>query len=215
MKLEPEAAVHAPETQRAGRARATSAGELSHIALDLFFEHGFDETTVTDIARAAGIGRRTVFRYFPSKNDLAWGEFETMLESMRSHLATLPEDMPLQAALRDAIIEFNRFPDDELHYHRERMRLLLNVPSLAAHSTLKYAAWREVVAEYVALRRHERPTDLVPRASAWICLGVCLSAYEQWLAADDADLLELIDRAFATTDGFGSAAAAESRAQRP
>ncbi|UUT36556.1 TetR family transcriptional regulator [Microbacterium elymi] len=45
---------------------------MSHIALELFLANGFDETTVDEIARAARIGRRTFFRYYASKNDLAW-----------------------------------------------------------------------------------------------------------------------------------------------
>jgi AcrR family transcriptional regulator len=39
-------------------------------AIDLFAQEGFDETTVDDIARAAGVSRRSFFRYFSSKNDL-------------------------------------------------------------------------------------------------------------------------------------------------
>ena len=42
-----------------GRAPATTHGELSHIALTLFLDRGFDETTIDDIVRTAGIGRRT------------------------------------------------------------------------------------------------------------------------------------------------------------
>src|SRR5579863_5655824 len=53
-----------------GRRRVTSQAELEHIAFDLFEANGFEQTTVEDIATAAGIGRRTFFRYFPSKNDV-------------------------------------------------------------------------------------------------------------------------------------------------
>lgn len=181
---------------RMGRAPATTHGELSHLALQLFLERGFDETTVDDIVRAAGIGRRTFFRYFASKNDLPWGDFETLLEGMRSHLRSLPRELPLMEALRRAVIEFNRFPDAELLYHRERMWLLLNVPNLVAHSTLRYASWRQVVAEYAADRLGDEIDALEPQAIAWACLGLCLAAYEQWLAHDDADLLALLDEAF-------------------
>lgn len=181
---------------RIGRAPATTHGELSHVALTLFLERGFDQTTIEDIVAAAGIGRRTFFRYFASKNDLPWGEFEPLLDRMRAHLAAMPDDVPLMEALRLAVVEFNRYPADELPYHRERMWLLLNVPSLRAHSTLRYASWRQVVADFVAQRRGQPPDELEPQSIAWACLGLCLASYEYWLAHEDSDLLVLLDESF-------------------
>lgn len=181
---------------RMGRAPVTTHGELSHLAIQLFLDRGFEETTIDDIVQAAGIGRRTFFRYFASKNDLPWGDFEALLAAMRDHLQSLPEDMPLMEVLRLAVIEFNRFPEAERPFHRERMWLLLNVPSLVAHSTLRYAAWRQVIAVYAAERLGDEPSALEPQSIAWACLGLSLAAYEQWLAHDDADLLMLLDDAF-------------------
>ena len=62
-----------------GRKRVTSRAELEQTAFALFAERGFEQTTVDEIAAAAGIGRRTFFRYFPSKNDVPWGAFEAEL----------------------------------------------------------------------------------------------------------------------------------------
>lgn len=177
---------------RIGRQPATSNAELSHIGLQLFIERGFDATTVDDIAAAAGIGRRTFFRYFTSKNDLPWGDFDGMIASMREYLFALPDDVDVREALRTAVIEFNRFPENEFSYHRQRMDLLLNVPSLVAHSTLRYADWRQVIADFVAKRVGLDPQDLVPQTTAWAMLAASLAAYEQWLRHDDADLLELL-----------------------
>ena len=182
--------------RRSGRARITTHGELSHVGLTLFLERGFDETTIDDIVAAAGIGRRTFFRYFASKNDLPWGDFDGLLDGMRRYLATVPSDVPLRDAVRGPVIEFNRYPADELPYHRQRMRLLLNVPSLVAHSTLRYASWRAVLAEFVGARIGEPADSIEPQAVAWVCLGLSLAAYEQWLTRPDADLLALIDVAF-------------------
>jgi mycofactocin system transcriptional regulator len=185
-----------PPAARQGRQPSTTQAELSHIALELFKEHGFENTTVDAVARAAGIGRRTLFRYFPSKNDLPWGDFNAGLEQMRGHLASLPEGTPLVQALITAVIEFNRFPTAEIPVHRERMYLLLNVPALVAHSTLRYAAWREVVAEFAAVRLQVPQGGIAPQTIAWAFLGASLAAYEQWLEHEDADLLELLDAAF-------------------
>ena len=190
-------------TARIGRQLSTSRGELSHLALQLFLERGFEGTTVNDIAAAAGIGRRTVFRYFASKNDLPWGDFDALLERMREFLRALPAETPLLQALGAAIIDFNRVPDEEIPYHRKRMELLLNVPALAAHSTLRYESWRQVIAEYAAERLGVAADGLEPQALGWILLGVSLSAYEQWLLHEDADLLELIARALGMLDAKG------------
>ncbi|MFB2598239.1 mycofactocin system transcriptional regulator [Herbiconiux sp. P17] len=185
---------------RLGRAPSTSQAELSHIALQLFVEHGFDATTIDEIAARAGIGRRTFFRYFPSKNDLPWGDFENLLDRMRTYLQELPASLPLVEALRAAVIEFNRFPVEEVPYHRQRMELLLNVPTLVAHSTLRYASWRQVVAEFAAARLGVPEDSLQPQAIAWTYLAVSLSAYEQWLKHDDADLATLLDAAIGMLD---------------
>lgn len=192
--------VDPPLRARLGRSPSTTHAQISHVALELFMERGFDATTVDEIARAAGIGRRTFFRYFPSKNDVPWGEFEGMLDVMRAHLASLPDEMPLMEQLRRAIVEFNRVPEEEWEYHRRRMELLLNVPTLLAHSTLRYRAWRQVVADHVARRLELPSSDLIPQTMAWTCLGVCLAAYEQWLADGDRTLLELLDEALLMID---------------
>lgn len=181
---------------RVGRQPSTSRSHLSRVALELFLEHGFNETTVDDIAAAAGIGRRTLFRYFTSKNDLPWGDFEAGLHDMRRFLSNLPDDIPLADALFAAIVDFNRFPAQEIPFHRERMKLLFNVPALIAHSTIRYAAWRSVLAQYVARRLHVEEDSIQPQAIAWVCLGTSLSAYEQWLKHEDADLAQMLESAF-------------------
>lgn len=196
-----------PLAGRIGRGQATTHSHLSQIALKLFIERGFDQTTVDEIAKEAGIGRRTLFRYFQTKNDLPWGNFDPLLDVMRQRLAQADEDLPIIDALRAAVIEFNHFPQDELAMHRSRMWLLLNVPTLLAHSTLRYAEWRQVIAEYVAQRIGARASDLTPQTIAWACLGICLAAYEQWLGREDANLIETFELAFSDAESiFGTSA---------
>jgi TetR/AcrR family transcriptional regulator, regulator of mycofactocin system len=149
-----------------GRRRVTSHAELEQAAFALFAAHGFDATTVDEIAAAAGIGRRTFFRYFPSKNDIPWGAFEQELERMRVRLKACPPEVPLMDAIRLALIDFNRVAPAQVPLHRRRMELILRVPTLLAHSTLRFTAWREVVAEFVAERTSCRPDDLAPQAIA-------------------------------------------------
>jgi TetR/AcrR family transcriptional regulator, regulator of mycofactocin system len=189
---------------RAGRKRVTSRAELEHVAFDLFDRQGFERTTIDDIARAAGIGRRTFFRYFPSKNDVPWGSFDEELGRMRLRLAAFPPQCPLMEAVRVAIVDFNTFPAEQIPWHRRRMRLILRTPALQAHSTLRYAAWRQVIDEFVAARGGTRPEPLAPRTIGYVALGVAIAAYEQWLETEDADLSDLMDSAVRqVTAAFG------------
>ncbi len=180
----------------AGRRRITSRTELEHVAFDLFDRRGFERTTVDDIASAAGIGRRTFFRYFASKNDVPWGDFDAELVRMRRRLNAAPDRAPLMDAIRLAIVDFNRVAPEQVSAHRRRMELILRVPALQAHSTLRYAAWRQVIADFVATRTGLRPDALLPRAVAYAMLGVAVAAYEQWLDGGGGDdLCDLLDAA--------------------
>jgi TetR/AcrR family transcriptional regulator, regulator of mycofactocin system len=177
------------------RRPVTSRAEIEHIALELFDERGFDDTTVDDIAAAAGIGRRTVFRYYASKNDIPWGAFDEQLERMRETFAALPDELTVLAGVRAAVLDFNAVGPDELPWHRRRLRLILRTPALQAHSTLRYAAWRAVVAEYAGRRLGQAAGALVPRAIGHASLGVALAAYERWLDGDG-ELRALLDEVF-------------------
>jgi mycofactocin system transcriptional regulator len=190
-----------PHGPRPGRPTVTSRSELEQRALELFAVRGFEATTVDDIAAAAGIGRRTFFRYFASKNDAVWGDFEQGLSDLRARLATAAPGQPLLDALREAVLAFNRFDPAEVPWHRDRMALILRVPALQAHSALRYAAWRDVVAEFAARRLGEPADALLPQLVGHSCLGAAMTAYEQWLAHPDADLQQLLDRALRALDG--------------
>jgi mycofactocin system transcriptional regulator len=176
-----------------GRKRVTSRAELEQAAFALFAANGFDATTVDEIAAAAGIGRRTFFRYFPSKNDIPWGAFELELERMRVRLKACPPEVPLMDAIRVALIDFNRVPAAQIPLHRRRMELILRVPALFAHSTLRFTAWREVIAEFVAQRCGRRPDELAPQVIAHAVLGVAVAAYQHWLDDGAADIGALLD----------------------
>ncbi|PZT98497.1 MAG: mycofactocin system transcriptional regulator [Gordonia sp. (in: high G+C Gram-positive bacteria)] len=181
-------------TAQIGRRPSTTKAKITDAAIDLFTEVGFDETSVDDVAAAAGIARRTLFRYYPSKNAIAWGDFDEHLQDMRRLLADLPTDMPVADALRTALLAFNEVPDEHLEHHRRRMHLLLSVPALQAHSMLMYTGWRDVVAEFVAMRTGTDASDHGPQTVAWMLLAVALAAYQQWLDRPDSDLGDLLTR---------------------
>jgi TetR/AcrR family transcriptional regulator, regulator of mycofactocin system len=191
-----------PDSQhRVGRRRSTTWDHISNVAIDLFAARGFDEVSVDDIAAAAGIARRTLFRYYPSKNALPWGDFDAHLEHMRDLLAGLDPDVPIGDALRTALLAFNSFGENETARHRRRMRVILETAALQAYSMTMYAGWRAVVAAFVARRLGAKPEDLLPQTVAWTMLGVALSAYEHWLADESVSLQQALGDAFDTVSG--------------
>lgn len=162
----------------------------------LFAQHGFDGVSVDDIAAAAGIARRTVFRYYSSKNAIVWGDFDSHLGVMRTLLEETPDTVDTSTALRQAVLTFNDFPVDETPRHRMRMRLILEIPALQAYSMLMYTGWRDVIAQFVAKRSGTDANSLLPQTVAWTLLGVALAAYEQWLADESSRLTTLLGRGF-------------------
>jgi mycofactocin system transcriptional regulator len=181
---------------RVGRRRSTTWDHISSVALDLFAARGFEDVSVDDVALAAGIGRRTLFRYYPSKNALPWGDFDAHLEHMRDLLVGLDPDVPIGDALRTALLAFNTFDETETARHRQRMRVILETAALQAYSMTMYAGWRAVVAAFVAGRLGAKAGDLVPQTVAWTMLGVALSAYEHWLADESVSLARALGDAF-------------------
>jgi TetR/AcrR family transcriptional regulator, regulator of mycofactocin system len=183
------------ETTR-GRPPRTTHAEVERAALDLFARQGFEDTTMDDLADAIGIGRRTLFRYFPSKNDIVWGDFNLVLDRLRGLLDATPADVPLMHALADAIVESNRYEPEQLDELRTRMTLITSVPALQAHSMLRYTAWRDVVAEFVATRRDESPTNLVPQAIGHVTLGTSIAAFIHWVNNPGSDLNASLGEAY-------------------
>lgn len=181
---------------RVGRRRSTTRHQIADVAIELFARSGFDEVSVDDVAEAAGIARRTLFRYYPSKNAIPWGEFDSHLQHLRNLLATVDAETPTSEALRDALLAFNTFDESELPRHRLRMQVILRTTELQAYSLTMYAGWRDVIAEFVAGRCGTKSDDLTPQTIAWVMLGVALAAYEHWLADESVSLTEALGGAF-------------------
>jgi TetR/AcrR family transcriptional regulator, regulator of mycofactocin system len=181
---------------RVGRRRSTTRSHIADAAIHLFAARGFDAVSVDDVAAAAGISRRTLFRYYASKNAILWGEFDAHLDHLGELLHGIDPAMPLAVALRAALLEFNTFGDLEAPRHRERMRVILETAELQAYSMTMYAGWRDVIAQFVASRWRVKKTDLGPQTIAWMMLGAALSAYEHWLADGSVSLRGAIEAAF-------------------
>jgi mycofactocin system transcriptional regulator len=175
--------------------RADTRARLEQVALELFTAEGFERITADEIAEAAGISRRTFFRYFPTKADAVWGDFAGHVARLEGRLAATAAEQPVLSSICAAYLEVNDYPPDQLPVLRQRMRLILAEPALLAHSQLRYADVDRVVAAHVARRTGVDPAALLPRLVATSTRAAATTAFEVWLDGG-APLADGLRRAF-------------------
>jgi mycofactocin system transcriptional regulator len=186
-----------------GRPRETSARELEVVALELFADQGFAQTSVEQIAAGAGVSKRTFFRYFDSKTAVLWHDFDSEVDQLRAAFAEAPAGTDLMTAIRDVVVSVNRYRAEDVPELRTRMQLISTDPALEASAATRYDAWERAVSDFAASRLGEAADSLVPLAVGRTTLAACRAAYDVWLARADADLTFYLDEAIrALATGF-------------
>jgi AcrR family transcriptional regulator len=174
------------------RARRAVQAELAAVALELFTERGFDEVTVDDIARAAGVSKRSFFRYFAAKEDAVFGGVQVMGDDIAEQLAARPADERPWDSLHAVLREWVARIDAE---SRATLRLIERTPSLRARFQHKREEVRSRIAESLAARTGLDPftVDLLTTAA-----GAAVDcASREWLrTGSDGDHMRLVDAAF-------------------
>ena len=184
------------------------AQRLEHAALELFASQGFDETTVDELAVAGGVGRRTFFRYFPTKLDVVLGELDDGLAALTGVLEAEPGDDPVAAA-RAAFLAVNHYADAELPALRRRLGLIEEVPELAARATVRYRDWEHALAADAARRWDTDVAGLRAQVFGRAVVAAMRAVFSAWHARPegDADTLgalvtdafDALSRGFSTT----------------
>ncbi|WP_433356600.1 TetR family transcriptional regulator [Micromonospora saelicesensis] len=190
------------DSSLAERKRQLVADELRDAALMLLATKGFDVVTVDDIVAAAGMSRRTFFRYFASKEDVVVRFLADMSVDVITELAARPPAEPPSVALRHALwVPLAACNDHPEHSERARVvvRLILDTPALHARWLESQIQWRAELATELASRCGLDPhTDPYPRMAAGMALLALDTVLQQWQPGDDEQrLTELTDRAFA------------------
>lgn len=179
------------------RKRATTKSAIQRQALRLFRERGYRATTVEQIAEAAEVAPSTVFRYFPTKEDLAAldDHYSLHLPIARAFEAQPPELNPVQA-LRGALrAAFAGLSPAERTARYERDLLMLQVPELWAANLGLLTTGSQVLADLVAARIGCAPDDPAVRALTGAALGIGLQVFLDWAQNPDADPAATLDEA--------------------
>jgi AcrR family transcriptional regulator len=167
-----------------------SAERLTAAALHLFDEQGFDETSVVEIARRAGVTNRTFFRYFSDKREVLFAETDALRATLTAEVlrASNIED-PLAAVVR-VLAQHDWESLAPRHVLRERQRVIAASPQLLERDLVKQ---HMMVAAFTETLAQRGVTESVARISARVGTQVFLTAYERWLEAPvgEVDLLGL------------------------
>jgi AcrR family transcriptional regulator len=205
--------VPVPDERRPGArelARRAIRAQVSEMALDLFLDNGYEQTTIDDICAVAGISRSTFFRYFPSKEDVFMSETSTAVEELLLALRQRPDNESPWTALRNAmgpLITHYATQSERAHRLAELAR---TTPALATLHHDKQARFHSLIAPEIARRFGSDPrdtTDPRPRALIATALGCLEAAVAAWIAGDGKQQLgQILDRAMDSITYAGTAA---------
>ena len=184
------------ETTVGADPRGETRLRIEQAALDLFTSQGFDAVTTDEVADAAGISRRTFFRYFATKADAVWGDFTGHVLRLEGLLAGAGDEQSVLTSICRAYVAVNTYADADLPMLRQRLRLILTEPALQAHSQVRYAEIDRVVADHVARRTGASADALVPRLVATSTRAAATTAFEVWLADGRLPLARALHDAF-------------------
>ncbi|ALE07957.1 TetR family transcriptional regulator [Arthrobacter sp. ERGS1:01] len=182
-------------------ARASVRAHVAEKALQLFDEHGFDATTVDDVAADLGISARSFFRYFPAKEDVVIGDPLPVGRQVRDAAASRPGTEPVWTVLRRAFDPIELDTPEDVTRGLRTMRVMMSTASLRARNLEKHIAWAAMLEPVIIDRldgdkdtRSFRAQTLIHTALS--CLDVALA---EWTRREGSTPVQtLLDDAFTT-----------------
>ncbi|GAA2694319.1 helix-turn-helix domain-containing protein [Streptomyces lunalinharesii] len=202
MKQKAKSAASAPTTLW-DRTRQLASQEILETALRLFTEQGYDETTIAQIAREAGVSQRTLFRYFGTKEDLLGGGQDRFGQVLMDTISAQPADAGTWEALRAGVAAVLALHDSR-EQALERFRLLHNTASLRAGWLEKRLRFQENLLPLIETRMDTATGNAGAKARAVIATALaCLDAASMtWVANDGkGEIMDLYDECLAAVRG--------------
>ena len=178
------------------RKKARTKLAIQEHAVRLFRDQGYAQTTIEQIAEAAEVSPSTVFRYFPTKEDLVTtDEIDPLVYAA---FEAQPPELTLVQAWRAAIAAtYSRLSEAEVETEKDRAVLFLSVPELWGSSLRNITKNTEALVEISARRTGRDPSDPELRTVIGAIFGALLLAAFAWVRDPQGDILSVIDDAFA------------------
>ena len=162
-----------------GRWEPDAVGRLRAAALELFAEHGYEQTTVADIAERAGLTARTFFRHFPDKKEVLFQGSDGLQQAMVDALLAAPAGAGAMQAMAEALRAAAAYFGDIREFARRRRDVIAANAVLRERELSKLAALAQAL-EQALRERGTDATDALLAAEAGTM--VFRVAFEQWVA---------------------------------
>ncbi len=177
------------------RKRARTRAALIAAALDLFERQGYEATTIDDIAAAADVSPRTFFRYFATKEEVAFGD--DVSSGLIALIAARPAEEPLLESVREVVAgSLTLVSVEDREALLSRLRLVYRTPTLRARRWEFQLEMGRIVGAMLAERRGLPPDDLGSRVTAsavFTAVEVAMDDWQQHEGRDD--LARVLDAA--------------------
>ncbi|MGE3961456.1 MAG: TetR family transcriptional regulator [Dehalococcoidia bacterium] len=178
------------------RSHDSTRAEIARAAIRSFLRNGFEHTTVDDIAAAAGISRRTYFRYFASKDESLLSGMQEIGISVAEAFRRMPTSVPPIAAMRDAFLEVEAAHAAVPERQRSLGGMLRNNQRVHGALMLVQLEWVEELAEVLASRRADGIEQPADRLLAHMAVDAWNFAVDEWLKSPSSSLADQATRAF-------------------
>ena len=165
-------------------------------AIELFARKGFDETTVEEVAEAAGISRRSFFRYFESKDDLLAQNTVTCGEVLRDTVASCPSGLGTLDVLRKAVLAGVKFTGTQPHTRQIVEIAQRSASARQAHLSRLMEVEDRLASAYAARIKATSRDYLRPRLLAGLTMLINNTATASWFMGEEKDLDTAAKRGF-------------------
>jgi AcrR family transcriptional regulator len=162
-----------------GRWEPNARGRLEQAALELYLERGFEQTTVAEIAKRAGLTERTFFRHFADKREVLFAGADMLQDLLVSTVASAPDSAAPIDAVAAALEAAGAVLQQRREYSRRRQAVIAANPGLQERELIKLASLASALAD--ALRRRG---VIEPAASLTAEAGIAVFkiAFERWVS---------------------------------
>jgi len=156
--------------------KAATRQQIAGVAMRLFVTRGFDRVTVAQIAAEAGVSEKTVFNYFPTKEDLVFWRLEAFEAELLGAIRDRPEGEPVSAAFGRFVRRPRGLLAEQDAAARERLagitRTIAESPALLARERETLARYTVSLATLIAEEQGTGPDDIAPAVAANALMGV-------------------------------------------